>query len=71
MSAEKIINTADEIFNRSQISEVNKEKVSRAVDINHLLARVRKEEKQAYKINFIFFGMFVALISIVGILLSF
>jgi len=71
MSAEKIINTDDEIFTRSQISEVNEKEVSGAVDINHLLARVRKEEKQAYKINLIFFGIFVALILIVGILLSF
>ena len=40
-------------FTRSQISEVNEEKVSRAVDINYLLARVRKKKKQQNKINII------------------
>jgi|TARA_B110000240_G_scaffold124930_1_gene139213 hypothetical protein len=58
-------------FTRSQISEVNEEKVSRAVDINYLLARVRKKKKQQNKINIILFGMFVALILFLGILLSF
>ena len=57
-------------FTRSQISEVNEEKVSRAVDINHLLARVRKKKKQQNKINIILFGMFVALILFLGILLA-
>jgi|MEHZ01.5.fsa_nt_MEHZ011359494.1_1 hypothetical protein len=58
-------------FTRSQISEVNEEKVSRAVDINYLLARVRTKKKQQNKINIILFGMFVALILFLGILLSF
>jgi|TARA_B110000902_G_scaffold161155_1_gene184357 hypothetical protein len=58
-------------FTRSQISEVNEEKVSRAVDINYLLASVRKKKKQQNKINIILFGMFVALILFLGILLSF
>ena len=38
-------------FTRSQISEVNEEKVSRAVDINYLLARVRNKKKQQNKIK--------------------
>ena len=71
MSAEKIINTDDEIFTRSQISEVNEKEVSGAVDINYLLARVRTKKKQQNKLNIILFGMFVALILFLGILLSF
>tara|TARA_B100000780_G_scaffold200736_1_gene142224 strand:- start:83 stop:295 length:213 start_codon:yes stop_codon:yes gene_type:complete len=41
------------------------------VDINHLLARVRKEQQKASKVNLIFFFLFAALILISGILLSF
>ena len=42
-------------FTRSQISEVNEEKVSRAVDINYLLASVRKKKEatEQNKYNFI------------------
>ena len=43
---------------------------SGVVDINHLLARVRNEKNEENKVNMIFFGLFAALILIVGILLA-
>mgnify|MGYP001283275521 CR=1 FL=1 len=71
MSAEKIININEETFNTKQTPKLNEKNFSSRVDINQLLARVRKEEKKDYQVNLIFFGMFAILILIVGILLSF
>ncbi len=68
MSAEKIISLKQDLSLNN--SEINEEKISGIVDINHLLARVRKEERKEHKINIIFFGMFAALVLIIGILLS-
>jgi len=68
MSAEKINLRQDPSSIIS--SEVNDNSIPKVVDINHLLARVREKEKQLDKINFIFFGLFVALVVIAGILLS-
>ena len=51
--------------------KANRNKFSGRVDINHLLARVRKEQKQESKTNMIFFGMFSLLVLTVGIILSF
>tara|TARA_B100000780_G_C20982271_1_gene392568 strand:- start:56 stop:283 length:228 start_codon:yes stop_codon:yes gene_type:complete len=69
MSAEKIFNT-NTSTNVQTPAMHNNEKLSDAVDINHLIARVRKEERKEYKINIIFFGMFALLIFIIGILLT-
>ena len=69
MSTEKIIEEKEN-FITSQISEENKKKPSNSVDINHLLARVRSKKQEENKINMIFFGLFAALILIVGILLA-
>ena len=41
------------------------------VDINDLLARVRKEKNQEHKISLVFFSLFAGLILVVGLLLSF
>ena len=70
MSAEKITNLEEETLIDLKTPKVNEERISGNVDINDLLARIRKEEKRDYKINSIFFGMFIALVLIVGILLS-
>ena len=70
MSAEKIINTEQDT-STSKAPIIGEGKTSGAVDINHLLARVRKDEREEYKINFIFFFMAALLILIVGIILSF
>jgi len=69
MSAEKIIRE-EETFVTSQKTEKSGKNISNTVDINHLLARVRKEERKEYKVNLVFFVMFAALILIAGILLS-
>ena len=41
------------------------------VDINHLIARVRKEKNAENRTNLIFFGLIICLVLIVGIILSF
>ena len=70
MSAEKIINSENTIINL-KTSEVKEKVSSSRVDINHLLARVRKEKQVERKTNIVFFGLFIALLAIVGIFLSF
>ena len=50
----------------------NKSKLSSGrVDINHLIARVRKEKNAANRTNLIFFSLIIILVLIVGIILSF
>ena len=70
MSAEKII-SVEHAHSSSINPEMNEEKSSGIVDINHLLARVRSEKHEENKVNMIFFGLFGVLVLIVGILLSF
>tara|TARA_B100000795_G_scaffold60993_1_gene40883 strand:- start:73 stop:228 length:156 start_codon:yes stop_codon:yes gene_type:complete len=41
------------------------------VDINDLLARARKEKNQENKTSLVFFGLFAAMILVVGLFLSF
>ena len=50
---------------------LNEVKFSGRVDINHLIARARKEKEKENKINLVFFGMIFGLIIVVGIILSF
>jgi len=57
MSTEKFLSTEQKKF-------------TSRVDINDLLARVRKENTKKNKINLVFFGLFSVLILIVGLLLS-
>jgi hypothetical protein len=70
MSAEKIIYEEQNQINLKtpKLSEV---KFSGRVDINDLLARVRKEKNKVNKENFVFFGLISALVLVVGIILSF
>tara|TARA_B110000971_G_scaffold146939_1_gene150099 strand:+ start:164 stop:373 length:210 start_codon:yes stop_codon:yes gene_type:complete len=68
MSAEKIIYTEQKSSTLNTPKEVMEG--SGVVDINHLLARVRNEKNEENKVNMIFFGLFAALILIVGILLA-
>jgi hypothetical protein len=70
MSAEKII-SEEQNFAALQTPKVADEVLTGRVDINKLLARVRKEKRQENKVNLIFFGLFTSLILIVGIILSF
>ena len=71
MSAEKITIIDDNSMNVSKIPELNKKPYSGRVDINHLFARVRKEQKKENQTNFIFFGLILLLVVVVGIILSF
>ena len=71
MSVERIVNIAKKdsvLFKNPE----KKEKIFNGrVDINDLLARVRKEKEKESKTNIVFFGLFASLVLIVGILLSF
>ena len=69
--------SAEKNFHVDQTSTVittpllNEVKFSGRVDINHLIARARKIKEKENKINLTFFVLIVALLSIVGIILSF
>ena len=68
MSTENIKNSSKENQMPLNTSEVFAKNLTGRVDINHLIARVRKEQSAENKSNLIFIGLFVALILIVGIL---
>ena len=70
MNAEKTLNIEHDntVMIASALSEV---KISGRVDINHLMARARKERLKEKKINLVFFGLISTLILVVGIILSF
>ena len=71
MLKEKIIISDKENMLALNLSKTNVKKSSGRVDINDLLARVRDEKNKENKLNFIFFGIFAALILIVGTILTF
>ena len=71
MSAELIVNT-EEKSTITLITPEVKEKVStEPVDINKLLARVRKKKEKESRMNIVFTGITISLIGVVGIILSF
>ena len=70
MSAEKIINSEETTLMTGKASVVD-EKNFRTVDINNLIARVRIEKQKENKVNLIFFGLFVALIFLIIIIISY
>jgi hypothetical protein len=70
MSAEKIISNQQNSSNLV-IPKVNEGEFSGRVDINKLIARVRREEKEENKTNLVIFGLFAALIVIIATILSF
>ena len=51
--------------------ELNKGKQGARVDINHLIARVRKQKSDENKTAMLFFGLFAALFSTIIIILMF
>ena len=70
MSSEKI--TYDEQdLTAIAVPVKGKVKFNGRVDINHLMARARKEKTKENKINLVFFALIFALILVVGIILSF
>jgi len=70
MSAEKI-NNKKNILTATVIPEDSEKTTSGRVDINNLIARVRLEKQKENKINLIFFGLIIALVVVVGTILSF
>ena len=70
MSAEKI-NNEKNILTATMTPEDSEKTTSGRVDINNLIARVRLEKQKENKINLIFFGLIIALVVVVGTILSF
>jgi hypothetical protein len=70
MSTEKIIKKK-QIRSTSMTSEESRGKTSSRVNINHLIARVKEQEKKENKTNLIYLSLFGVLILSVGIILSF
>jgi len=71
MSAEKIILDEKKDLAAFMTPKVSEKVTSVRVDINDLLARVRKEKVKENKTNLVFFCLFASLVLIVGLLLSF
>ena len=71
MSTEKIINADTQNLTSFTTPKTVGNKRTARVDINHLLARVRKEKENENKINLIFFGLFLAIVIVAGIILTF
>ena len=71
MRVEKIINNGKNILGTVMTPEDSVKTTSGRVDINHLIARVRLEKQKENKINIIFFGLIIALVVVVGTILSF
>jgi|TARA_B110001452_G_C14853358_1_gene298044 hypothetical protein len=74
MSSEQLNNTNNiETPNIENLIDSNpaKSKSTGRVDINHLMLKVREEEKKAKKENLVFFGLVGSIIFVLGIILSF
>tara|TARA_B100000780_G_C20878333_1_gene349383 strand:+ start:357 stop:581 length:225 start_codon:yes stop_codon:yes gene_type:complete len=70
MSSEKNLIIEENTPSFLETTQKSKKVTSGRVDINTLLNRARKERKKEFKKSFVFFGLFVFLILVVGILLS-
>ena len=72
MSAEKIISTEVNDLPHLETPK-NSEEISSSgrVDINILLNRARKVKEKETRINFVFGGLIISLIFVVGLILSF
>ena len=71
MSAEKILDVEANKFPPLEISQKSNKVISGRVDINVLLDRARKVKNKETRTNFVFFGLIVSLILVVGMILSF
>jgi hypothetical protein len=71
MSGERIIE-ADQVKTQSNIDVASKSpsKITKRVDINKLLSRVRSEERKQTKENLVFFGVISSVIVATGIIAS-
>jgi hypothetical protein len=70
MSAEKITISKEQDLTPIMTPKESEAKFTQRVDINDLLARVRKERQKENKVNLAFFSIFASLILVVGIILS-
>jgi hypothetical protein len=70
MSTEGINNTDTQDLTGFTTPKTGEKKRTARVDINHLLARVRKE-KEADKVNLLLFGLFLAIFIIAVLILTF
>tara|TARA_B100000029_G_C17363285_1_gene883327 strand:+ start:446 stop:673 length:228 start_codon:yes stop_codon:yes gene_type:complete len=75
MSGERLsVDTSVEIPKDTKLDsgpKKNNVKISNRVNINHLLSKVREEEKRQKKENLIFFGLISSVIIVTGIIASF
>ena len=71
MNTVKITNNEKNLLADAVTTSYSENVPSGRVDINHLIARVRLEKQKENKINIIFFGLIIALIIVVGTILSF
>ena len=71
MSGEQIIE-ADQVKTQSNIDVASKSpsKITKRVDINNLMSRVRSEERKQKKENLVFFGVISSVIVATGIIAS-
>ena len=71
MSGERIIEV-DQVKTQSNIDVASKSpsKITKRVDINKLLSRVRSEERKQKKENLVFFGVISSVIVATGIIAS-
>ena len=75
MSGERLSIDADvkipKEINVNSESKKSYSKISNRVNINHLMSKVREEEKKQKKENLIFFGLISSVIVVTGIIASF
>ena len=71
MSGERIIE-ADQVKTQSNIDVASKSpsRITKRVDINNLMSRVRSEERKQKKENLVFFGVISSVIVATGIIAS-
>ena len=71
MSGERSIE-ADQVKTQSNIDVASKSpsKITKRVDINNLMSRVRSEERKQKKENLVFFGVISSVIVATGIIAS-
>ena len=70
LSIDTSVETPKEISVNSELKK-NSSKISNRVNINHLMSKVREEEKKQRKENLIFFGLISSVIVVTGIIASF
>ncbi len=60
----------DELNTNSFSIKMNKKKISKRVDINVLMSKIRNEKKKQKKENLVFFGLLSSVIIVTGIIAS-